>query len=515
MFLADFNADGLADISHLQKIASQDTIRTIYLSSGTVESGTIPFLQSIHYVDFEHDGNLDFIQLTKPDSVHISFFRNESQENLGPVMSSFAIANKIFDRYFFFWAPASDDHTSEELLTYNVMIEGADGIIQSADFDILNERQLRSAHGNNLTHNFKLFDQLSSDPQNFVIQAVDNALHAPASGGICMGTVTTCPLVEINAERKEVCPNELVSIQAPANALWFSFRNGFLGQYDSYTFRTTASDTLFFYDQSKFDCNALQAYIINVRDLTAVEQFIKYACVNSTVNLSVETDWISIQWSSDLQGALGSTNTIAYEVTEDDTVSVILHGPGCSVVRKTAITISKPEVVVEHDQYAIMKGSSVQLNAFGATRYEWTPADHLSDPAVADPVASPEKTSVYTVTGYDSIDCQASVSVRIIVENAGFIPTLFTPNDDGKNDVLRIYGLKEVSAFRFIIKNREGTIVYESKNALEVISGGWDGTKGGTRQPAGVYFWKVSGQHPSGETVRLNGNTEGSLILVR
>jgi gliding motility-associated-like protein len=515
LFIADFNTDGLVDISHLQTVALQDTVQTFYLSTGLVESNTLQFLQSLHYMDFEHDGTLDIIQITNPDSIHITFYKNQSSKNLGPVMSTNAIANKIFDRYFFFWAPASDDHTVEESLTYNLMIESADGIIQSADFDILNERQLLNAHGNNLTNNFRLFDQLPSDPQKFAIQAVDNALHAPVSGGICMGTVTLCPLLESSAALKEVCPNETVSIASPANSLWFSFKNGFLGHYDDYTFQAAVSDTLFYYDPSKFDCSALQAYIIKVRDLSTVEYYTRYACENSSITFNVESDWVSSKWSSDLYGSLGNNNTITYEVTEADTVSVNLQGPGCSVLRKTAIGISKPGVTVEHDRYAIMKGSSVQLNASGADRYVWTPADYLSDPAIANPLASPEETTLYTVTGYDSVSCPTSMSVHITVENAGFIPNLFTPNDDGKNDFLRIYGLKEVSEFRFIIKNREGKIVYESKNAFEVLASGWDGTKGGTHQPAGAYFWKVIGQHPSGETVRLNGKTEGSIILVR
>jgi gliding motility-associated-like protein len=514
LFIADFNTDGLVDISHVQTTL-QDTVQTFYLSTGMIESNPLRFLQSLHYADFEHDGTLDIIQITKPDSVHISFYRNQSLENQGPVMPAYAIANRIFDRYFFFWAPASDDHTPAESLTYNLMVESAAGIVQSAEFDIVNERQFRNAHGNNLTSNFKLFDQLPSDPQKFAIQAVDNALHAPASGGICMGTVTLCPLLESSAELREVCPDETISIASPANSVWFSFKSGFLGYHNAYTFQATVSDTLFYYDPSKFDCSALQAFIIKMRDLSSVENYVKHACEGSNIKLTVENGWTSVHWTSYLNGSLGNNNTITYTVTEADTLSVSLQGSGCSVIRKTAMVISKPEVAVEHDRYAIMKGNSVQLNASGAARYTWTPADHLSDPAIANPLASPEETTVYSVTGYDSLDCPASVSVHIIVENAGFIPNLFTPNDDGKNDFLRIYGLKEVSEFRFIVKNREGKIVYESKNAFDVIAGGWDGTKAGARQPAGVYFWKVTGKHPSGETVHLNGKTEGSIILVR
>lgn len=513
LFVADFNADGISDISQLNKKFGADTVHTFLFGSGATESETIYFLRARHYVDFEHDGNLDIIQITKPDSLHITFYQNQSAQNLGPSKPAYALANKIFDRYFFFWSAATDDHTAPQSITYNLMVE-AEQTLQTAEFDILNERQLRSVHGNNLTQNFKLFKQLPLAPQNFAVQAVDNSLHALA-GGVCFGSVTDCPLLESNASTIEVCPNEIVTLTSPTGSLWFSFSGGFLGEFNEYQVQATKTDTLIYYDQTKTDCSALQAFIIKVRDVAGVERLTRYACEGGTLEFEIEEEWISAEWSSDLLGYLGSSRSITYTVTDADTVSVLLQGQGCSVLRKTGIVLSKRVVTTEADHYAIAKGSSVELSASGADRYEWSPVDYLSNPLIANPVASPEENMIYTVTGYDSINCSATATVRITVEEAGFIPNLFTPNGDGKNDMLRIYGLKEVAAFTFTIHNREGKVVYESKNPFEVMLGGWDGTKDGTRQPAGVYFWKVVGRHPSGEVVRLNGKTEGSIILVR
>ena len=229
----------------------------------------------------------------------------------------------------------------------------------------------------------------------------------------------------------------------------------------------------------------------------------------------MEDSWQAVQWMSELNGDLGQNISIRYTVTENDTIIAQLSQPGCNVVRKTAIRVSKPEITVEDANLAIFKGTSVELHAFGGERYEWMPAESLSDALIANPVASPLTTTRYTVTGFDSIGCTAQVMVLVTVESAGFVPTLFTPNEDGKNDELKIYGLREVRGFSFTVLNREGKIVYETRSVLEAASQGWDGRQNGQRQPTGVYYWKVKGLHPSGEVVRLNGKSEGSIILVR
>jgi gliding motility-associated-like protein len=117
--------------------------------------------------------------------------------------------------------------------------------------------------------------------------------------------------------------------------------------------------------------------------------------------------------------------------------------------------------------------------------------------------------------GYDSLDCTDSATVSVIVEGAGFIPNLFTPNDDGKNDFLKVYGMPTVKKFSFSIFNREGSLIFKTTDVSEAVQRGWDGTKNGAIQPPGVYFWKVEGEVTSGEQILLNGKESGSVVLVR
>jgi gliding motility-associated-like protein len=65
-----------------------------------------------------------------------------------------------------------------------------------------------------------------------------------------------------------------------------------------------------------------------------------------------------------------------------------------------------------------------------------------------------------------------------------YIPNAFTPNGDGLNDVLRVYG-NFIREMRFAIFNQWGEKIFESRS--QNIA--WDGTHKGKPQPSGVYMY--------------------------
>lgn len=68
-----------------------------------------------------------------------------------------------------------------------------------------------------------------------------------------------------------------------------------------------------------------------------------------------------------------------------------------------------------------------------------------------------------------------------------YVPEVFTPNNDGINDVLDMY-LSNVSAFEFIVYNRWGSAVFVSTDPAVK----WDGKFKGTASPEGVYTWAMT-----------------------
>ena len=66
-------------------------------------------------------------------------------------------------------------------------------------------------------------------------------------------------------------------------------------------------------------------------------------------------------------------------------------------------------------------------------------------------------------------------------------PTAFTPNGDGKNDILSPLGIKFVKSISVEIWNRWGQLVYSSSDPTK----GWDGNFQGSPAQTGVYAYLI------------------------
>ncbi|HZE86036.1 MAG TPA: gliding motility-associated C-terminal domain-containing protein [Puia sp.] len=89
---------------------------------------------------------------------------------------------------------------------------------------------------------------------------------------------------------------------------------------------------------------------------------------------------------------------------------------GCSTTDSTLVKIIGPPAILSGGDQSICYGKTAQLQASGGNAYTWSPPDGLSDPAIATPLASPRKTTKYTVRVTDQTGCgaRASVTVRLL-----------------------------------------------------------------------------------------------------
>jgi gliding motility-associated-like protein len=97
----------------------------------------------------------------------------------------------------------------------------------------------------------------------------------------------------------------------------------------------------------------------------------------------------------------------------------------------------------------------------------------------------------YKVQVRDSQGCEIDLVARVPLDVDLFIPNLFTPNDDGSNDVFFIRNLpQEPAVNQLVITNRWGKEVFTSDN----YQNNWDGAGAAD----GVYFYKlqVAGSDP-------------------
>jgi trimeric autotransporter adhesin len=165
---------------------------------------------------------------------------------------------------------------------------------------------------------------------------------------------------------------------------------------------------------------------------------------------------------------------------------------GCPNSATANILVYTPIVLtdVTPDQ-TIPFGTSIQLNSQGAILYRWTPSDgSLNNPNINNPIASPNETTTYTVYGTGDGGCIDSARVTITIGDDidEFIPTAFTPNGDGLNDIFRIRNMRTQKLVEFSVYNRYGERVYYNGYSREQ---GWDGTYKGVPCDGGTYFYYV------------------------
>jgi gliding motility-associated-like protein len=84
--------------------------------------------------------------------------------------------------------------------------------------------------------------------------------------------------------------------------------------------------------------------------------------------------------------------------------------------------------------------------------------------------------------------------------NLIFVPNAFTPNNDGVNDILYVYGTT-IATLEMRIYNQWGQQVFETKDKGR----GWDGTMSGRKQPVGVYTYALRATLQDGTTIQKRG----------
>lgn len=141
----------------------------------------------------------------------------------------------------------------------------------------------------------------------------------------------------------------------------------------------------------------------------------------------------------------------------------------------------------------IVVGQATNLNSYqgeGYT-YTWSPAADLSCSVCAYPITGSTVTTTYSVEIMDPMKCFKIVNVYTVNVDpltTVDVPTAFTPNGDGVNDVIYVdgWGIKKLNYFR--IFNRWGQLLFESFD----IKTGWDGTYKGVPQNMETYIYQAS-----------------------
>lgn len=252
-----------------------------------------------------------------------------------------------------------------------------------------------------------------------------------------------------------------------------------------YLVRGTTTPGCFGYDTTTITIYAAPVATLTPRSVSLCEgdsvQFnaggsVRYKWSPST---GLSNDTIPNPWAKPLSDITYSVRVYdEYTCFDSLTVSVVVW--------------EKPKAFAGPDQYFRI-GKPVQLDGGAAgtnVTYSWSPPTYLDNPNYLKAIARPPGTMTYTLIVISNNGCGVSTDeVKLEAIDKLFIPTGFTPNNDGLNDRWEIVTFEDYEDAVAEVYNRYGQLVYRgyAKNYKP-----WDGTFDGKPCLPGVYVYLVN-----------------------
>ena len=307
--------------------------------------------------------------------------------------------------------------------------------------------------------------------------------------------VKASPVIQLGAD-KSFCAGDSAILNAGEGFAKYQWSNGSLTQqaivYTSGSFSVTGTtaDGCTSYDTLK---------ILNVWPKPVLRLDTSSGLCANTVRILQPGSFATYLWQNgSTASSFTATGIGTFYVTVTD-----IHKCYATDTVKISSLLPVPVNFLPADT-AICSYSQVQLAANKTyTKYLWSSGQTDASITINHP-------GLYTLQVTDQHSCIGKDSVNVLPKECMkglYIPTAFSPNLDGKNDVFRPLLFGNVVHFEWKIFNRYGQIIFTATNSAS----GWDGSVKGILQNAGNFVWvcnyQLAGEAPLTKT--------GSVILVR
>ena len=186
---------------------------------------------------------------------------------------------------------------------------------------------------------------------------------------------------------------------------------------------------------------------------------------------------------------LSPEKTTTYKVAVYDSVWCI------DTLTQVVTVMPLPDIRILNKDTVVKYGQSIQLLASGGRMYNWTPVASLNNANVSYPVAIPTEPTEFIAAGIGTNGCIARDTLKVDIDYRDnlFIPSGFSPNNDGKNDLFKVSNLTFQRIVEFRVFNRWGQEIFNAND-----NSGWDGAWKGEEQDMGTYTYQIRIGFPDG-----------------
>ena len=376
-----------------------------------------------------------------------------------------------------------------------------------------------------------LNNSTSANPTAFVLSTTSFSVvitETDGQGNTCKDTLGTAiiiyPAITANFNSLPInCGNTLqftdLSQANPSSWTW-SFGDGVSDttQNPVHTYLSPGTYSVVLSTENNFGCSDSVTQTITVGGFNPVSINATTVVCKGEVAQLFATGGIAYEWFP-TTGLSDSTIANPLAQADSNTVySVNIYqinssGDTCVTSLSTSVLVSNlnpVQLLSSANPDTIIKGESSSITSNLGSPYSivWSPANTLNNANSFNPTASPTSTTTYIATVSDTSGCTfllSEVTIYVItnecVEGSIFVPNTFTPNGDGKNDVLFVRS-NFTSEIYFAVYNRWGERVFETEDILK----GWDGTFKGMKSDPGVFGYYVRFKCNNGEESFKKGN---------
>lgn len=163
------------------------------------------------------------------------------------------------------------------------------------------------------------------------------------------------------------------------------------------------------------------------------------------------------------------------------------------------------------DTHSLLADPAVTLSGNGTATLQLSPIQGMIDMATITVIIHDDGGTA--LGGIDETLITFTLTVSDAIQPI-FIPTLFSPNGDGANDVFRVRA-SGIADIRFSVYSADGNEVFSTTDIATATEDGWNGRYQGRDMPAGPYTWTLQGHYLDGSTLTAGNKSHGQVVLLR
>lgn len=283
---------------------------------------------------------------------------------------------------------------------------------------------------------------------------------------------------------------------------WFNTATTNIGTGLNYTPDLTLGNQTFTATETLDGCVSDAASIsITVNVLPTVDIVAKETmCYGDSILITATHNGFDLLWSN------GDTLESSWLTPEmSSTIYITATNPLCGFAMDSIdVTVFDLPIVTAGNDTVIGIGGEAILWATGTNSFVWTPEpSQCIETNCSEIYVIPNQATLYIVDGVDGNGCHNYDTVLVDISGYMdvFVPNIFSPNNDGYNDYLVVYGPR-LFDYQMEIFDRWGKLIYRTDSQKE----SWDGKFNGNDLAPQTFIYMINGETVLGEKIKRTGN---------